>query len=175
MTATTSIATPQASTKAQGQFDPKTGQNSETTANNTTEACRQLLHTHGPLTLKEIMRFLQLPVHSRPQGDIVRSLLRKTVMRGQVLYDCGLYSLHPLYKPSMQANRKPKPRGPALVVYAAPPSPARAATTPGKLVASPYRPDIRTSVYTCPELRTAPPRGEASLAPYRLPSRGMRA
>ncbi len=162
MNATTSTAKPQANTKAQGQFEQENAQPSGFTRS---ETIRRVLQKHGPLKFKTIMLHLGMPEYTRRQADVVHKLLSKICSRGEVLHQGGLYSIHPNYAPGPQANRRPiAPRA----AKAAPGKPE-----PMSRVAMPYRPDFRFTVYTCPELRTAPPRGEASLAPYRLPSRGL--
>jgi len=164
MTATTFTAKPQATAKAQGQADQASAQPSGFTRS---ETIRQLLQKHGPLKFKTIMQHLGMPEYTRRQADVVHKLLSKICSRGEVQHLGSLYSIHPNYVPGPQANRRPiAPRA----TEAAPGKPE-----PMSRVAMPYRPDFRFSVYTCPELRTPPPRGEASLAPYRLPSRGLSA
>lgn len=164
MNAATSIAKPQSIALAKGQVDQESAKPPGLTA---TETIRRVLQKHGPLKFKTIMLHLDMPEYTRRQADVVHKLLSKICGRGEVQHQGSLYSIHPDYVPGPQANRRPIA--------------SRAAkAAPGKLelmsrVATPYRPDFRFSVYTCPELRTPPPRGEASLAPYRLPSRGLSA
>lgn len=82
-----------------------------------------------------------------------------------------LYSISQQGRALLADNPSPSrsfcPRAPAPA--AAPAAPLAGPAT----VKSPYRTSFLEGAYTCPELRTPPPRGEASLAPYRLPSRGL--
>lgn len=124
-----------------------------------TDQIRQLLRVHGPLSLQDIARHLGLQGDATLVRATVYDTLRKPVKYGQVLCEQGLYSLSPEF---IAAGKSPRrARQPQTI------------TRPTNVVASPYRTSFLVGSYTCPELRKEPPRGQASLAPYRLPSRGL--